>query len=258
MPATPYAKLLVSVNGGATQSGGLTVSAGDTIDLTIENTTNIRQQRFEIYDYPTGVTCPAGWSTDANGVYYYATDYTPPQFTVTIWGKYMLRLTGNNGLRDGLADENLVDTSTALSILSTDGLRDLGDGEDIQFGGWIQEWQENLRLFSINNALSRRLTRDDKQLTASVTTGDGDQGTASTISHTPVSDGYVRVLINGHGASLGDGVKTSACYFSGDGGTTARAIADITAGDTFHWVGSVAGYQLAADDKIDWDYEEGV
>jgi hypothetical protein len=259
MPATPYAKLLVSVNGGATQSGGITVSGGDTIDLTIENTTKVLQQKFEIYDYPTGVSCPSGWSTDANGVYYYATDYTPPQFTISIWGKYMLRLTVNNGLRDGRADATLVDTDTALSMLSADGIRDLGDGEERQFGGWIQELQEILRLISITGMLSRRQTRDDKRLAGLVTTIDGDQGTSATITHTPVSDGYVRVFVNGHAVSLKDGpAGTGACYFSGDGGTTARAISAIAFGDTFHWVGSVAGFELDTSDLIDWDYEESV
>ena len=56
--------------------------------------------------------------------------------------------------------------------------------------------------------------------------------------------------------NLGDGVKTEASYFSNDGGTSARLIADIEAGDTLYWNGSIAGYDLDATDDIDVGYEK--
>ena len=51
-------------------------------------------------------------------------------------------------------------------------------------------------------------------------------------------------------------VKTEASYFSNDGGTSARLIADIEAGDTLYWNGSIAGYELDATDDIDVGYEK--
>ena len=55
--------------------------------------------------------------------------------------------------------------------------------------------------------------------------------------------------------NLGD--KTFDCYFSNDGGTTARLVVDIEAGDILYWNGSIAGYQLDATDDIDISYQKG-
>jgi hypothetical protein len=94
----------------------------------------------------------------------------------------------------------------------------------------------------------------NKQMTASVTSADFQAATAVTLVATPSNDAYVRVLVNGIGVTLGDGVRTKDCYFSSDGGTTAKTIANIAAGDTLYWVQSVAGYNLAATDVLDFDY----
>jgi len=94
----------------------------------------------------------------------------------------------------------------------------------------------------------------NKNMTASVTTADNQVATATTIAATPGNSGYVRVFVNGVAYRLGNGVKTLDCYFSGDSGSTARAAGAIVSGDTLYWVGSVAGFQLAATDKIEFDY----
>jgi hypothetical protein len=97
-------------------------------------------------------------------------------------------------------------------------------------------------------------TVNNKNMAALVTTGDGNKATNTTLAYTPEDGSYVAVLVNGILATLGNGAKTCACYFSGDGGSTARAFASIAAGDTLHWVGSVAGYQLDTGDRIDFVY----
>lgn len=94
----------------------------------------------------------------------------------------------------------------------------------------------------------------NKGMTANVTTVDGQKATETVLAAEPASTGYVRVFVNGLGASVGDGVKTKDCYFSSDNGATAKAIANIALNDTCHWNGSVAGWQLAATDRIDFDY----
>ena len=96
-------------------------------------------------------------------------------------------------------------------------------------------------------------TRVDYNQTASVTFNNGDS-TGATITYTPFSDGSVIVKVNGLQVNIGDGAKDQACYFSGDGGTTARAVADIAANDTLYWMGSIANYELEADDEIDIVY----
>lgn len=88
-----------------------------------------------------------------------------------------------------------------------------------------------------------------------VTSSDGDS-TGIAITYTPFSDSVVTIKINGMEINLGDGVKTEDCYFSNDGGATARAIANIEAGDILHWNGSVAGYQLDETDDIDISYQK--
>lgn len=95
----------------------------------------------------------------------------------------------------------------------------------------------------------------NKNMAASTTVNDNDEACATGIVGTPNGDGYVQVMINGVQASVGNGAKDKDCYFSADGGVTAKAIAAIAAGDKLYWVGSVAGYQLdLATDKIDFNY----
>lgn len=103
--------------------------------------------------------------------------------------------------------------------------------------------------------LSAVPTEDDKDLVANVTVADDDLATNSTISNDPAYGGYVSVFVNGKKSSVGDGAKDKDCYFSNDGGLTARAITAIESGDTLHWVGSIAGYQLDTNDRIDLDYD---
>jgi len=147
IPQPPYAVLMARVNSGAWQKGGVTLSVNDGIDFRPENTNGIETQLFEIYDYPDGCPQPAGWSTDADGVYYYSTGLVPPQIITTRWGKFMFRLTLNAGLRNGVADSTLVDELTAAVVAPVIGFTDIGDGESIQFEhSWIQSEQDNLRV----------------------------------------------------------------------------------------------------------------
>jgi hypothetical protein len=96
----------------------------------------------------------------------------------------------------------------------------------------------------------------NKNLTASVTTVDGDVATATTVTSNNALSGYVGVRVNGVHYLVGDGTKVAVdCYFSADGGTTARAMSAIAAGDTLYWNGSISGFQLATTDRIDFAYE---
>jgi hypothetical protein len=95
-------------------------------------------------------------------------------------------------------------------------------------------------------------TSGNKNMTANVTASDGDAATATTVTKANAPGAYIGVNINGVCYVVGDGTKVAVdCYFSGDGGTTARAFSAVAAGDTLRWNGSVAGFQLAATDRID-------
>jgi hypothetical protein len=75
------------------------------------------------------------------------------------------------------------------------------------------------------------------------------------ISYSPYQDSNVTVEINGISVDLGDGVKDTDSYFSGDGGVNATRIEEIRAGDELYWNGSKAGFELIADDEINLIYE---
>ncbi len=101
--------------------------------------------------------------------------------------------------------------------------------------------------------------RSNKQMAASTTTADGQVACATTVAQTPATSstngGWIEVLVNGVAYPVGDGVKTTACYFSGDGGSTARTMKAVVSGDTLYWNGSHAGFQLsAATDLVDFIY----
>ena len=86
------------------------------------------------------------------------------------------------------------------------------------------------------------------------TSADGDT-TGIQITYTPFSDGAVSVTVNGLGANVGNGAKDEPCYFSSDDGTTAKEIANISAGDTLYWNGSIAEFELDPTDEIDIIYQ---
>lgn len=95
----------------------------------------------------------------------------------------------------------------------------------------------------------------NKNLSASATTTDGDAATATTVSNANAMAGYFGVRVNGVHYNVGDGTKINVdCFVSGDAGVTARAMSAIVAGDTLRWNGSIAGFQLATTDKIDFVY----
>ena len=164
MPTTPYAKLLVSLNAGPTQSGAITTAANlDTVQLTAESTAQwdlTTPPRWEIYSYPPGWTGPAaGWTTESvtlpNGgtadVYVYLGLGPPPSFALPaspMWGKFLMRLTVQGGLLNGIPTPTLIDDTTALEILGPGGMRDTASLEGTQFSSsraYVASMQENWR-----------------------------------------------------------------------------------------------------------------
>lgn len=95
--------------------------------------------------------------------------------------------------------------------------------------------------------------RNDKGFNPSVTSGD-EADTGVSIGNTPAGQGYVQVFVSGVIATVGDGVKTEDCYFSDDGGTTAKNLTTIAAGDTLYWNGVIVGHDLDGNDVIDFHY----
>lgn len=98
------------------------------------------------------------------------------------------------------------------------------------------------------------LTYVDKNINPISTLGDY-QSTGVTMSYSPYQDSYVNIEVNGVSVVLGDGVKDTDSYFSGDGGITPTRIEEIRAGDELYWNGSFAGFDLETGDEINLIYE---
>lgn len=160
MPAVPFAQVQASIDGGANVSGGITATLGQTCQLSGVSTSQWTSQLWEIYEYPTGFALPADW-TYVGGSYQSAA-VTPPIFTMTPWGKYFFRLTVNTGLLNGVlapsgSVQPLIDTTTAISILSPSGLIDVGANETNQFDAmrqWMAAIKADLRVIAAGVATS--------------------------------------------------------------------------------------------------------
>jgi hypothetical protein len=85
---------------------------------------------------------------------------------------------------------------------------------------------------------------------APAATSGNESTTGISLAATPAGGSYIKVRVNGRGFELGDGVKTKDCYFSTDGGTTARSIAALIQGDVLYWNGTIVGFNLATSDKV--------
>lgn len=121
------ATLQIRVNGGAPTTGGVVGSLADSIQMTAADKSGWGNPatRWEIFDYPSAFTVPAGWSTDADGVFYYEGSADPPAWVADEWGDYALRLT---------AVGRYVDETTRFRIVSPSlGLKDTAHREDTQF-----------------------------------------------------------------------------------------------------------------------------
>jgi hypothetical protein len=96
---------------------------------------------------------------------------------------------------------------------------------------------------------------DDKNFIVTYTTVGNGYPTGLAINSTPL--GHVGVYINGVETDLGYGsTVSSSCYFSNDGGTTAKNIGNILSGDILYWNTTVAGFALSTElpDRISLYY----
>lgn len=195
---------------------------------------------------------------------------TFPSLKITAASGYSIGITGETGDTQGwtftTANAMLSSAAASTDVLLTLTRADGGDilltgtGTFVNSNGIVSSSAGSPALLLMIEDETGTTTvgvesADDLNQVANVTTQDGDDSGA-TITYTPFNDSNVQILINGLNVNLGDGTKNQACYFSVDGGTTARAIADIEAGDVLYWNGSIAGYELDGSDEIDIIYDK--
>jgi predicted nucleic acid-binding Zn-ribbon protein len=101
----------------------------------------------------------------------------------------------------------------------------------------------------------------DKDVQLLDTSGDESQASATrAISEAPLDNSYIDVKINGISYEVGNGVKTKSCYFSNDGGVTAKGFSSsyvngkVEVGDFLYWNGNVAGFDLKSTWKASIHY----
>lgn len=101
-------------------------------------------------------------------------------------------------------------------------------------------------------ALPSGISPLDNDLSPANTSGD-QSPTGITLSATPA--GYAQVFINGKRETVSGSTTGASCYFSADGGTTARLLGQAQAGDQLIWNALVAGYELLnSADLVSIDY----
>lgn len=169
-------------------------------------------------------------------------------------GIYIFNGSGNAMTRSTDADSS-TEVTPQMAVSVEEGTANASTSWRLSNTGVIVVGTTALTFQLFFSATSPVLKIENKNMTAALTTADFNLACATGLSFTPANDGYVEVIVNGVQEGLGDGVKTNSCYFSADSGTTAKNISAITAGDLLYWVGSVAGYQLDATDKIDFNYQ---
>lgn len=164
MPSPPYAILLVSINAGAPQSGGITAAAGASCQLSYESTVgwpSTPPPYVEIFAYPDGWDPGVGWVTESvvqpqggtADVFRYYGATPPPAFTLPDadhWGDVLFALVVGDGKKAGKLSSDMVDTSTGVRIESPGlGLHDVAYRAGGQFHAW-KKWvaaiQRDLRL----------------------------------------------------------------------------------------------------------------
>ena len=157
MPQPPYARLLIKNNAGAPGYGPVTATNGDTIVLSAESVAQWNQAgRYEIRAYPPGFAAPAGWSTAADGTYFWLGTGPAPAITLPagpVFGKWLFGLHVNGGALYNAQGQvvsrgELTDLTAGVKILGPNGEEDLAVGETTQFhaGGWPVAVQTNVRL----------------------------------------------------------------------------------------------------------------
>ena len=244
-PGTGGAYLTISANSMVNEIN--TVCAANNVDITASTEANTGGNNNSVYPRlvltlgsgiggtATGITITevAG---DAAGQTF--TQATAIPLTATVSTDSILTLTRADGGDIGLTGSGTFVNANGMVSSSAGTPPLLVMIEDEEGSGGVAETGIDIReVISCNN-----------------TSNDGDP-VGGSITYTPFSDGSVIIKVNGLAVSLSND-KSGPIYFSADGGTNAKTIANITAGDSLYWNGSVAGYQLEASDDLDITYQK--
>ena len=243
MPTTPYARILVSIDGAASTSGGVTCDPEAEIQVSYESTIGwpaTPVPYLEIYAYPDGYDPGAGWTLESvvqpaavGGTgdawrYYGATP--PPAFdapTAAEWGKLGLMLVVGGGRKNGTISGDMIDIATVISVLGPNGEHDIMHREAKQFGGWkkwVAAYQFNMHLLG---GIIADLVASGGGATVTLTAGAGLTGGGDTSANrtfaVAAADASITVnadSIEASGAFVAKNISTTGTLTAGAAGVT--------------------------------------
>lgn len=101
---------------------------------------------------------------------------------------------------------------------------------------------------------SIKLSYNNKYMSVPYDINGDNINTTLFISDEPKKGSNINVFINGININVGNGIKTRDCYFSSDGGATAKNFSNLQIGDLLYYNKTISGYKLDNVDKINFDY----
>lgn len=118
--------------------------------------------------------------------------------------------------------------------------------------GYLLSVDENGKFKWIGSVTSSVLSKSDKNYIMPFDTSGDNSATGLLISQTPLPNSYVGVFVNGQEFEVGNLTSGVYCYFSDDGGLTAKT--DIGVGDELYWNGNFVGTDLYTNWRISLYY----
>ena len=203
----------------------------------IANGSLINSGTFSNYGLLSFVNLTTGSTTSYN-----ETDTIEFSVDNTIFGPSVSAIVKNDSLTASHLDTGSNGGATAGYILSVD---------NSGLFSWKQE---------SSGGSGGVLSYSDKSYLMTTNTSGNGSPTGLTISNTPLENSYVGVFINGQEFQVGFGTTVSVpCYFSNDGGTTARTSIspnNVQVGDELYWNGNFVGTGLYTTWRISLFYQE--
>ncbi len=158
MSSTPYARLLLSIDGGAATAGGVEAAAEASVQLVYESTAGwpaTPPPYAEVFEAPPGWEPDpiVGWVETDGPVWRYYGSTPPPAFaapSLALWGKVKMQLVVGGGRKAGALSADMTSEATLL-VRSAEGLESVAHRETTEFDAiraWIGAIQRDLRLVS--------------------------------------------------------------------------------------------------------------
>lgn len=243
--------------------GDITLFATGSNDIISTEKLNLQTHDFDL-DFSGSGTVSVGSATQ--GLIYSATPSNSSPLTL-IHKQYI------DNIINILPGAGLVDNSGALDVNTGLGLEITNDEVAVEWGGTASglTFSTNsigvnvdndtivinsigeLEVVDITGLKSEPIYQDSTSLNQTSLTNEFQTGI--TLGATPSTHSRINVFVNGQQQQISFGDKTGDCYFSTDGGTTAKTTANIIAGDELIWNGINAEFTISNDDDIEIIYE---